>query len=83
MHCNPDGSASDGCSGRVCGPAEARTSGPRTQDPGHLGQKGGREGTPKRSTPHAADARDAARGFICTKLRRCKRAEEDPSVGHL
>lgn len=43
MHCNPDGSVSDGLSGGVCGPAEARTSGPRTQDPGRLGQ-GGREG---------------------------------------
>lgn len=64
MHCNPDGSASDGFSGRVCGPAEAETSRPRTQDPWLLGQEG-REGTPKGSTPpHAADARDAGRGFV-------------------
>lgn len=80
MHCNPDGSASDGFSGRVCGPAEARTSRPRAQGPWLLGQ-GGREGTPKGSTPpHAADARDAGRGLLY-QAAQMQASRRGPSVG--
>lgn len=87
MHCNPDGSVSDGLSGRVCGPAEARTSGPRTQDPGprtqgFWGREGGR-GPQRDRRRRTLLTQETQPEDYCTKLRRCKRAEEDPSVGRL
>jgi hypothetical protein len=90
MHCNPDGSASDGfLEGCVARQRQGlRDPGPRAQGPELLGQ-GGREATPKWIAAAAAAARrtlltqETQPEDFGTQLRRCKRAEWDPSVGRL